>query len=132
MVTVEEIMTRRVLTLDPEATIDDAAWGLTMKGVSGAPVRDAEGHLLGVLSKSDVVAKRDSLDGGSPHTVKEAMTPALIAVQATDSVMVAAQRMVDTGTHRAVVVDAAGHMVGIVTPMDVVKALVTGRLAPSI
>ena len=37
----------------------------------------------------------------------------------------AAKRMVETGTHRLVVVDADGHLVGIVTPMDVLRCYVT-------
>ncbi|MEZ4228150.1 MAG: CBS domain-containing protein [Polyangiaceae bacterium] len=46
-------------------------------------------------------------------------------------VLDAAKRMVETGTHRLVVVDADGHLVGIVTPMDVLRRCVTrgGNLA---
>jgi len=36
-----------VLTLAPEAELRDVAWGLTVTGIGGAPVVDAEGHVLG-------------------------------------------------------------------------------------
>lgn len=128
MLKVEDIMTRTVLTLDPDAKLGDAAWGLTIKGVSGAPVRDGNGHVLGVLSKSDLVARTRKDEAAKSQKVKEAMTPALIAVRAQDPVREAAKRMVDTGTHRAIVIDDGGHLVGIVTPMDVVRAYVRGEL----
>ena len=106
------------------------AWGLTQKGVSGAPVQDAGGHLLGLVTKSDLA------DPNRPNklhaaTVEDVMSPFVFAVNASDSVLDAAKRMVDTGSHRLVVVDSSGHLAGIVSTMDVVRALVAGKLGGS-
>src|SRR5262245_53452238 len=54
MSTVSSIMTRKVLTVAAGADLKDAAWGLTLKGFSGAPVKDESGHVIGILSKSDL------------------------------------------------------------------------------
>jgi predicted transcriptional regulator len=128
MTKVEDVMTRKVLTMDPEAKLGDAAWGLTIKGLTGAPVRDDHGNVLGILSKSDLTDP-EKMSGASPSkTVRDAMTPVLFAAKADDSLRFAVERMVRTGTHRLVVVDEAGSLVGIITPMDVLKALLEGRV----
>lgn len=128
MHTVEEIMTRNVMTLAPDADLADAAWGLTVKGISGAPVKDGAGHVLGLVSKSDLVNPR-RMKGGAAAKVEDVMTPAVFAVRTTDSVRETARRMIETGSHRMLVVDPDGKLAGIVTTIDVLKALVHGDLA---
>ncbi|MCA9633433.1 MAG: CBS domain-containing protein [Myxococcales bacterium] len=125
---VSDIMTRNVLTVSPDATVKDVAWGLRIRGVTGAPVKDGDGHLLGIVSRSDLNDPSrvgDDVPQSNGTTASQAMTPALFAVRDTDTVLDAAKRMVETGTHRLVVVDADGHLVGIVTPMDVLRCYVT-------
>ncbi|MCA9642652.1 MAG: CBS domain-containing protein [Polyangiaceae bacterium] len=125
---VSDIMTRNVLTVSPDASVQDIAWGLRIRGVSGAPVKDGDGHLLGIVSRTDLNDPSrvgESAPESSQTTAGEAMTPALFAVRDTDTVLDAAKRMVETGTHRLVVVDADGKLVGIVTPMDVLRCYVT-------
>lgn len=131
MCTVEEIMTRNVMTLAPDADVADAAWGLTVKGFGGAPVKDAAGHVLGLVSKSDLIdpARMKPDTRAAPKKVEDVMTPAVFAVRTTDSVRETARRMVETGSHRMLVVDPDGKLAGIVTTMDVLKALVHGDLA---
>lgn len=48
-------MTRDVLTLSPEMTLERAAEQLVQRGVSGAPVVDERGRLVGILSESDIL-----------------------------------------------------------------------------
>lgn len=55
MLRVRDIMTPNVFTLDTDASVLEAAWALTRRSISGAPVRDAAGALVGILSKSDLV-----------------------------------------------------------------------------
>lgn len=131
MCRVDEIMTRNVMTLAPDADVADAAWGLTVKGIGGAPVKDAAGHVLGLVSKSDLVdpaRMKAGEKGAPPMKVEDVMTPAVFAVRTTDSVRETARRMVETGSHRMLVIDPDGKLAGIVTTMDVLKALVHGDL----
>ena len=127
MLKVEDIMTRHVMTVPPDVKVDELMWGLTMKGVSGAPVRDAAGHILGLVTKSDLA---DPTRPSRLHdaTAEDVMTPIVFAINAQDSVIEAAKRMVDTGSHRLVVIDDQGRLAGIVSTMDVMKALVGGKL----
>jgi CBS-domain-containing membrane protein len=124
MLRIRDIMSHKVFTLSEQTSLEEAAWGLTANAVSGAPVRDHRGHLVGVLSKSDLVDP-DRVNGEAP-TVADAMTPALLALRADDPAMDAVKLMVADGIHRVIVVDDSGCLVGIVTPMDVLRALVHG------
>ncbi len=50
-----DVMTRDVLMLTPEMTLERAAERLVQRGISGAPVVDERGHLVGILSESDIL-----------------------------------------------------------------------------
>jgi predicted transcriptional regulator len=119
---VEEIMTQKVLTVASDATLDDVSWGLSLKKVHGAPVRDDRGRLIGILSKSDV-GLVGRLPPNGPLKASDAMTPILYAIKRGQTVKDAAKRFVDTGAHQLIVFDDEGQMVGIVTPTDILKLI---------
>jgi predicted transcriptional regulator len=128
MPTVAELMTQAVLLLSPETPLRSAAETLGNLGVSGAPVCDKSGAVVGVFSKSDVV---DRLQGGrldEAGTVGDHMTRKVLVVAPGDPVARAVSIMAREGVHRLIVADDAGHVLGIITPLDVVKALDRGAL----
>ena len=55
MLTIRDIMTPVVYTIEGDASAQEAAWGLTRRHIGGAPVVDSEGNVTGVLSKGDLV-----------------------------------------------------------------------------
>lgn len=129
MKTIADIMTPEVLTVSPETPLKQAALEMVLAGVHGAPVKDKSGQVIGVLSTTDLVAHRGPASGAISRdlrTVGDAMTPILFAVLASDHAMYGAKRMVETGSHRLVVLDESGKLVGMITPMDVLAALVRG------
>jgi predicted transcriptional regulator len=126
MLRVSDIMTRKVVTLSDQNSLEEAAWRLTANAVSGAPVRDINGRLVGVLSKSDLIDPDRAVAGDEVPSVGDAMTPALLALREDDLAMDAVRLMVADGIHRVIVIDERGGLAGIVTPMDVLRALVQG------
>ncbi len=50
-------MTRDVVSLSPDMTLEVAAERLVQRGISGAPVVDGHGRLLGILSESDILRR---------------------------------------------------------------------------
>jgi CBS domain-containing protein len=54
------------------------------------------------------------------------MNPDVISLYAEDPAMAAVEEMAKRGIHRIVVLDGESKLAGIVTPMDVVRALVRG------
>ena len=53
--TVDRLMTRRVLTITPEAPIVHAAELMTQHKIAGLPVVDAEGGVVGIITESDLL-----------------------------------------------------------------------------
>jgi CBS domain-containing protein len=147
---VEDVMTTEVLTVTPETPLKEVAELLIERGISGLPVVDAEGRVLGVVSESDILYKErepESSRGGllrhlflrghaefeaklAARTAGEAMTSPAITARPAMSVSEAATLMLERGIDRLVVVDgrlfgdegADAQLVGIVTRGDFVRA----------
>ena len=122
---IRDIMTTNVITLVAQTSLDDAARSLTFHQVSGAPVLE-HGRIVGVVSKSDLVDPRYRSSVAEKQTVRDAMTRVVHAVRPGDTAMLAVRLMVQENVHRAVVVDEHGKLAGIVSPMDVLRALARG------
>jgi CBS domain-containing protein len=140
---VRELMTQQVLTIGPEAPIKDVARILVENRISGLPVCDIEGHVLGVVSEGDILYKehdpRESHLGGplgwivegTPNyagyikaqalTARKAMTSPAITIAPYVSVADAARIMSERHVNRLPVVQR-GLLVGIVTRADLVRA----------
>lgn len=119
-------MTTKVLTLARDASTGEAARSLTTHRVSGAPVID-KGRIVGVVSKTDLLDMRTRSSAPGELTVDDVMTHLIFAVRPSDPAMLAVRLMVEEGIHRAVVVDEGGRLAGIVSPMDVLRALARGE-----
>jgi CBS-domain-containing membrane protein len=126
MLRVKDIMTKNVYTLEADASALEAAWGFTRRHIGGAPARDAEGNLVGVLSNADLVNPEPSQWIRGEATVADLMNPDVISLYAEDPAIAAVNEMVKRDIHRIVVLDQDSKLAGIVTPMDVLRALARG------
>jgi CBS domain-containing protein len=127
MLKVRDLMSRGVLTVAGEDSATDAARGFAIAGLSGAPVRDRSGALVGIVSQADLANVK--LAGTRKHpTVSDLMTPDVIGVYADDSALAAALEMSRHDIHRVVVWDADGSVVGVVSTLDVVRAIARGAV----
>jgi len=136
---VSDLMSLDVLTVTPETPLREAAGLLARKGISGLPVVDATGAVVGVLSEADIVVKAgseaprsgllgwlvepdfDYHDKIAATTVGEAMSAPAVTIAPGREVHEAARVMVSESVNRLPVVDDH-KLVGIVTRADVVRA----------
>jgi CBS domain-containing protein len=138
---VAELMTTDVLTVAPETPLKAVAALLGSRGISGAPVLDSTGRLLGVVSEADILAKErrpptltqlsrllgrpERFDPkAAARTAGEAMTAPAVTIGPDRRVDAAAALMLDRSVNRLPVVDREGALVGIVTRADLVRAFV--------
>jgi CBS domain-containing protein len=56
----EQMMTRRVVSIAPEASIWEAACLMLEKQISGLPVIDGEGNLVGILTEADCLRRAEA------------------------------------------------------------------------
>ena len=147
MITAGEIMSTRVITLTPEMDISNAAQVLLENRINGAPVVDENGHLVGILCQSDLIAQQKKLpipsvftllDGLIPLSsnkqiekqvgkiaalsVAEAMTSKPVSVHPDTGIETVAALMVDNNLHTLPVVDGS-RLVGIIGKEDVLRTL---------
>jgi CBS domain-containing protein len=115
--TVNEIMNRELLSLRLDEPVDRAQSYILALGITGAPIVDAEGRPLGVLSLRDCIGRPPGT------TARQCMTSPASTVRDDAPIAEAAKTLVDARRHRLVVVGANGHAVGMVSAVDVVAAL---------
>jgi CBS domain-containing protein len=139
---VEEIMTRDVITVRPETTVQEAAALMVTHGVSGLPVVDDATRVIGIVSEGDLIARqkgrrahpwwRSFLDDGETLareyqkragiTVGDVMTRSVLCVSPRLPVESVAIVLDERRIRRVPVVDL-GRLVGIVSRGDLIRAL---------
>ena len=115
---VRQVMTTDVITVEPEATLTEAARRMRGLDVGPLPVAD-RGRLVGMLTDRDI-AVRATAEGRDPRNtrVSDVMTRDVVCCFEDDDVLQAARAMAQYRKRRLVVVDAAGRVVGIVSLGD--------------
>ncbi len=131
--TVEDIMTPEPIVLWADESVQAAARMLEENEISGAPVVDDAGCLVGVLSESDLVRARatERLWSRWPGLqVRHLMHGPAMTAGASMSVVEAAEVMEKGHVHRLVVVgDDQVTPIGVVSMSDLVRAMVGEREA---
>jgi CBS-domain-containing membrane protein len=126
MLMVKDIMTKKVYTVEFDASAEEAAWGLTRRQIGAAPVKNKAGELVGILTKGDLVDPEPHEWIKKEATVGDLMDPEIIAVYEDDAALVAVHELASRNQHRLVVLNTENKLVGIVSTMDVVRALDKG------
>lgn len=149
----KDIMCKKVVTVDSWLTLPELAKLFAEKCISGAPVVDESGTILGVVSQTDLVRTRREASAGvalyhrelddTPRsaglhieeleetTVERIMTPGAISLDEATPVEKVAKVMLESRIHR-VLITRGDRLAGIVTTMDLLRALiVAARKAPA-
>ena len=131
---VAELMHTDVVTIAPESSIGDLVRLLADTRVSGLPVVDPTGRVVGVVSATDVLqaaGEKDDTKARSTmfeHTmVRDIMTPNPQVIAPDANAREAAQQMLYTEVRRLFVEDQ-GRLVGVISQTDIAHAVGLGRL----
>lgn len=151
--TVADVMSRDPISVRQETPLQEAIKIMAERRISGLPVVDQAGKLVGVLSETDLMwretgvtppayimildsviylenpARYDrDLHKALGQTVGEVMTKdSLITTQADQTLQKAAQLMHDKNIRRLPVVDDAGQIIGILTRGDIIRAMAASQ-----
>lgn len=143
--TASEIMTREVVACVRDTRVEDVVRMLAERGISGLPVIDVDQKVVGIISESDLLLA----DEGKPPLMKTAlfglyilsqsvmekaaeargtlardiMTRPVVTLSRDATLSEVAHTMHDKKISRVPIVDADGHLIGIVTRGDIIKAL---------
>jgi CBS domain-containing protein len=143
---VSDVMTRKVLSVSPDETVEHAVNLMLRYGISGLFVVDAKGTLVGVVTEGDLLRRdelgterhrpwwlrvlvspgKQALDFTRTHgrKVSDIMTPEVICV-AIDTPLETVVETMEKQRIKRVAVTEKGHMVGVVARSDLLRALLT-------
>ena len=120
------VMSSPPITCLDTSDVHEAEQLMMQERKSRIVITDADGNLVGVLSSSDLVNPEPKQWIKGEATVADLMNPDVISLYAEDPAMAAVKEMATRHIHRVVVLDSDSRLAGIVTPMDVVRALARG------
>jgi CBS domain-containing protein len=109
-------MTPEPTTVRENTAIHDAAKLLARQRITGLPVVNPEGRLVGIVSESDIFTKRG-------ETVSDIMSKSVISVSSETSVEIVVHMLTDHRIRRVPVVDG-DRLVGIVSRADIIRMMV--------
>jgi len=121
MLTARAIMTDDVVTIDPKSSIQEAIELLLKQRVSGLPVTDADGRLIGIVTEFALLAiaydNRVREDSIAQH-----MTTEVLTVDASDPINKVVDLCLMHRVRRVPVLEN-GRLVGLISRRDVLKAM---------
>jgi CBS domain-containing protein len=139
-----DLMTTAPITLPPETPLEAVARLFAERGISGAPVVDAEGRLLGMVTEADLIHRLGVADERPPgwlfslfspagrqaaefsrthgRTAGDVMTRHLITAEEDTPIEKVAKALEEKGIRRVPVL-RDGKLVGVVSRADLIRAL---------
>ena len=146
--TVADVMSHDPIMVSPQTPLKEAIKILAERRISGLPVVDEAGKLVGVISETDLLwqetgveppvyimfldsviylenpARHDQeLHKALGQTVGEVMSTDAVTVKPDQPLRKAAKLMQEKSIRRLAVTDDAGKVIGILTPGDIVRAM---------
>jgi CBS domain-containing protein len=140
--TAADIMTRNPISIRDDAGVQDLIATMTERNLSGLPVINEAGRPVGVVTQADVLihdrerreyavlaSERRQLGSSArievvdPAVIADIMTPAVFSVALDTPARKVIEHMVEMQVHRLFVVDKAGALVGVISPLDVLRSM---------
>lgn len=147
----KDIMTKEVITVSPDMPVPEVAEILISNRISGVPVVNTEGELMGVVSEGDLLYKEKDVKGPltlsimgaliylerpqrfeeelrkiAGSRVRDVMTKEVITVHEDAPIHEIANLMIDKGINRVPVMRHQ-HLVGIITRADIVRSFLRNQ-----
>lgn len=131
---VSDLMQRNVRMISPEASVAELVQAMADSRVSGLPVVTPRGHVVGVVSATDVLQASSEPDDAKAleilfehQMVRDLMTPNPYTIQPDADVREAAKHMLYADVRRLFVEDN-GRIVGVISQTDIAHAVGAGRI----
>ncbi len=146
---IRDVMHSPVLSLPFDTSYEDAARFLFENDITGAPVTNDAGDVIGIISEKDLYrvlypyyrsfyetpelytdfeSREAKVDEIKRNPIERFMTREVVTARPEDPIMKVGGIMIARGIHRMPVLDEAGTMIGIVTRRDIYRTIIKARL----
>jgi CBS domain-containing protein len=144
-----DIMTKKVITIKRDASVKELSELLVKNKISGVPVVDDSGNLVGIATEGDLIVQdadlhfpryfklldsiiyleslnkfKRNLKKYLGTKVEDVMTDRIKTVNADTPVSEVANIMIRNNINRVPVLNKKGNLVGIITRADIVKSMI--------
>lgn len=122
-----DVMTRPVLTVRADDSIEQVAALLTGNNIVAAPVVNPEGDLVGIVSEGDLLRERAQHNGPDHHravAVAEVMTRDVVVMTPDTDLSEVAEVMLRDNVHSVPIVNEGSEVVGVLSRLDLLRAYV--------
>lgn len=145
----KDIMVKKVITISKDASVGELSELLVNNKISGVPVVDSSGKILGIVTEADIIIKdadlhfpryfklldgiiylesfrkfKNNLKKYLGSRVEDIMTDRVKTVEENTPVSDIASMMINNNVNRIPVVDKDKKVVGIITRRDIVKSMI--------
>lgn len=120
---VEDVMTRRVITLSPDQSCADAVSLMAKYSFRHFPVVESPTRIVGVISDRDILRAMARTGNSNTSNVRQFMSREVVAVKPDTPLSVATGTMLSKRINCLPVVDGNGVLCGIITSTDLLKVL---------
>jgi CBS domain-containing protein len=117
-----DVMVKEVITVSETTPLKEVTKMFSEKRITGVPVVNSAGELVGVLSETDIIRKTTSIGAWSPNTAGQIMTKPAVTVAPNETLQRICELMHNRRIHRVVVAEGA-HIAGIITTMDILRTI---------
>jgi CBS domain-containing protein len=121
--TARDIMSTDVLTVSADSTLEDALKLIVGQRITGVPVIDQDGKVVGICSDYDIIRQFSKAKRKEPKLFRKKIrfSKTIESVAVDTPLQEIVNRFVDQRFRRLPVVDGAGRLVGIITRRDMMK-----------
>ncbi|OGS47065.1 MAG: hypothetical protein A2539_08185 [Elusimicrobia bacterium RIFOXYD2_FULL_34_15] len=117
----KDVMIKEVFTVHPGSTLKEAVKTILSKGISGLPVVDDSGKVIGIITEKDII--NYMISGNLHHAlVSEAMSKNIVSVHTDTDLTKIALLFSEKGIKRVPVIDD-GKLVGIISRRDMIRSI---------
>jgi len=122
---IDDFMTANLATATKEMDLLALVDMLLRRGISGAPVVDGSGHLIGMVSEHDCLKAIlvGTYQGDVGGSIADVMSSTIETIPLGTSIVEAANQMVTSGRRRLPVVDHDNRLVGQISRSDLLRAV---------
>ena len=145
----KDVMVKKVITIKKDASVNELSELLVKKKISGVPVVDESGSLVGIATEGDLIIRdadlhfpryfklldsiiyleslnkfKRNLKKYLGTKVEDVMTSKVKTVNVDTPVSEVADIMIRNNINRVPVLDGSSNLVGIITRADIVKSMI--------
>ncbi|HQR35011.1 MAG TPA: CBS domain-containing protein [Blastocatellia bacterium] len=117
-----DLMVKDVISVSEKTPLKEVTKLFAEKHITGAPVINEAGELVGVISESDIIRKTTSMGAWSPNLAGQIMTKPAVTVAPDETLQRICELMHNRHIHRVVVADGK-EIRGIITTMDILQVI---------